>query len=429
MPRGGPDGGDGGPGGSVWIVADPQLRDLSSFARRVHFKAGVGRHGQGGRKDGGSGADTEIPVPLGTQVWVERALVADVVRSGQRVLVAKGGQGGRGNQRFVSAVRQAPKFAELGEEGESRWLELTLKLMADVGLAGLPNAGKSSLLRRVSNARPKVAEYPFTTVQPLLGVVEVPGEEATFILADVPGLLEGASSGVGLGHEFLAHLERCHLLLHVVDATGYYDAPPAENFRTIMRELDAHTPELGRKPQVVVLNKVDVVDQATLQSRMASLRELVAELRSQGHPAYRWELHGEMVPLERMVWPVSAVTGEGLGPLLRWVGSLVSEVRGDEVSPGAVGVAAEGEEEGGHVLYQPAGVYLLSFRVRREADHFVVEGEAVERLVRRFDLENDQAVRYVAERLERLGVYDALRERGAAAGDEVYIGEYEFEYQ
>ncbi len=266
MPRGGPDGGDGGRGGDVLFVADPQLRDLQTFTFKIHFKAGSGQAGQGARKHGANGETVIVPVPLGTQIMSdegetgeESELIADLVRPGQEVLVARGGAGGHGNTRFVNSVRQAPKFAELGEEGESLWLRLSLKLMADAGLAGLPNAGKSSLLRRLSNAKPKVAAYPFTTVEPMLGVVDWSGEGDMFTLADVPGLLEGASEGVGLGHEFLAHLERCRLLLHVVDLTGYYDTEPLEGFRTILEELDAHAASLAEKPQVVLLNKIDAV--------------------------------------------------------------------------------------------------------------------------------------------------------------------------
>jgi len=212
VPRGGPDGGDGGRGGDVVLVGDPQLRDLQPFTYKVHFKAGPGQAGQGARQHGANGETVVVSVPLGTQVWAEEELVADVVHRGQQIPVARGGAGGRGNARFVNSVRQAPKFAELGELGESLWLRLSLKLMADAGLAGLPNAGKSSLLRRLSNAKPKVAAYPFTTVEPMLGVVDWSDEGDLFTLADVPGLLEGASEGVGLGYEFLAHLERCQLI-------------------------------------------------------------------------------------------------------------------------------------------------------------------------------------------------------------------------
>lgn len=449
VPRGGPDGGDGGPGGSVYLVGDPQMRDLSPFVRRVHFACEAGRHGEGARRDGAAGEDLLIPVPLGTVIRRDGELVSDVTQPRQRVLVAEGGRGGLGNTHFVSATRQAPHFAERGDEGGASWLDLTLKLMADVGLSGLPNAGKSSLLRRLSNARPKVADYPFTTVQPLLGVVNVPGDEdLVFTLADVPGLLEGASEGTGLGHEFLAHLERCHLLLHVVDATGYYGAQPKDNFRTILTELDAHTPALGRAPQLVVLNKVDAIDLETRARRVREFLDLVQDLRSEHHPAYSWTVAEEMPPPEQMVWEVSAVTGEGVAALVRYVGFLVAARRQAEgVAPqasqngfltedGFLGDAfpvggARGSittQEGVHTVYRPAGLGDEAFTVRREDDHYVVEGEGVERLVKRYDLENDQAVRYLGRRLDRMGVHEALRKAGAAAGDDVHIAGFVFEF-
>ncbi len=439
VPRGGPDGGDGGPGGSVYLVGDPQMRDLSPFVRRVHFKSEVGTHGEGSRRDGAAGVDLEIPVPLGTVVWHDGEVISDVTRPEQKVLVATGGRGGLGNVHFVSATRQAPHFAERGDEGEALWLDLTLKLMADVGLAGLPNAGKSSLLRRLSNARPKVADYPFTTLEPLLGVVEVPGDEdLVFTLADVPGLLEGASEGVGLGHEFLAHLERCHLLLHVVDATGYYGADPEDNFRTILSELDAHTPALGRTPQVVVLNKVDAIDAATRERRVRCFHDLVQGLRAAGHPAYSWMVAEETPPPERMVWEVSAATGEGLAALVRYVGFLVAARRESEQPPGwpvpegalpSLHAPTDPEAQvGAHMVYRPAGLAQEGFSVHREDNHFVVEGEAVERMVKRYDLENDQAIRYLGRKLDRMGVHGALRQSGAAAGDEVHIAGFVFEF-
>jgi len=438
VPRGGPDGGDGGPGGSIYVVGDPQMRDLSPFVRRVHFKSEGGTHGEGSRRDGAAGADLEIPVPLGTVIRHDGEVISDVTRPGQKVLVAKGGRGGLGNVHFVSATRQAPHFAERGDEGESLWLDLTLKLMADVGLAGLPNAGKSSLLRRLSNARPKVADYPFTTLEPLLGVVEVPGDEdLVFTVADVPGLLEGASAGVGLGHEFLAHLERCHLLLHVVDATGYYGADPENNFRTILSELDAHTPALGRAPQMVVLNKVDAIDLATRGQRVRRFHELVQELCVAGHPAYSWTVAEEAPQPEQMVWEVSAATGEGLAALVRYVGYLVAARRESERSvrratedplPSPRGPDAADVPAGAHIVYRPAGLAQEDFSVHREDDHFVVEGVAVERMVKRYDLENDQAVRYLGRRLDRMGINGALRQAGASAGDEVHIAGFVFEF-
>ncbi len=442
VPRGGPDGGDGGPGGDVYVVADPQLRDLGPFMRKVHFKAQAGRHGQGSRKDGAAGPSLEIPVPLGTVVYRDDVLIADLTRTGQRALVAAGGQGGRGNTHFVTSSRQTPRFSERGDEGESVWLDLSLKLMADVGLAGMPNAGKSSLLKRLSNAQPKVANYPFTTVEPLLGVVEVPGGELTFTLADVPGLLEGAAEGVGLGHEFLAHLERCHLLLHVVDVTGYYGADPVENFRTILTELGAHAPALGSTPEIVVLNKVDAIDASTRAERRVAFYREVEELRAAGHPAFCWQ-RGEGPPsTDRMIWEVSAATGEGLAELVVWVGSLVSARRAEEMASLDAAPTDEGsrvragliapwpsvEEGRSHMVYRPTGIDQEEFDVEREDDHFVVQGVAVERLVRRYDLENDQAVRYLGERLDRAGVYGALRQAGAEPGDEVHIAGFVFEF-
>ena len=472
VPRGGPDGGDGGRGGDVILVADPQPRDLQLFTYRVHFKAQSGQPGHGARKHGANGEDVIVPVPLGTQVWalperggeeeqadgaeiedgleqgdggaaggaaqVQGEFLADMVRPGQQVLVARGGVGGRGNARFVNSVRQAPKFAELGEGSESRWLRLSLKLIADAGLAGLPNAGKSSLLRRLSNAKPKVAAYPFTTVEPMLGVVDWSGQGDVFTLADVPGLLEGASEGVGLGHEFLAHLERCRFLLHVVDVTGYYGSESLAGFRTILDELDAHASSLAGKPQVVVLNKIDAVPAAVLDEQRALLTAEVERLRKQGHPAFSYLL-GEDAPLARQcVWPVSAVTGAGVEELLHWIGPLFQQLRG----PGEI-LAAEPEGAGqypeplegavgpsGHVTYRPRGVGEGAFVVTHDDEHgFVVRGEAVRRLVSRFDLDNEEANRYLAEKLDRLGVYSALRARGAQPGDEVDIEGYTFEFQ
>ncbi len=435
VPRGGPDGGDGGPGGDVWLHADPQVRDLRHLARHPHHRAERGVHGQGAQKSGARGGDCRIAVPVGTQVWQEGRLLTDLVRAGEKVRVMAGGEGGRGNARFVTATRQAPKFAELGEEGASGWLLLTLKLMADAGLAGLPNAGKSLLLRRLSNAKPKVASYPFTTVEPLLGVVEVPGTEMSFTLADVPGLLEGAALGTGLGHEFLAHLERCHLILHMVDLSGYYGDDPLDNFRTILAELEAHASSLAAKPQIVLLNKIDVLSAEDVARRVKGFRSEVESLRSAGHPAFSFRLGEELPPEASLIWTVSAATGEGLSDLVRFVGRVVQSLRvgqgkeaeGRAPAPGTD--AQLGERSGsGHVLFRPRPHSGPAFAVRRESGVFVVEGEAVSRLVRKTDFANDEAVKYLDERLERLGVDDALAEMGAEPGDEVRIDGHTFEY-
>jgi GTPase len=256
VPKGGPDGGDGGRGGDVVLVADPALRDLSTLRRIRSVEAGKGGSGRGSRKHGADGDDVEIRVPLGTQVLdADERLVADLTSPDARVVVARGGSGGRGNARFATPTRQTPRFAETGLPGEEADLALRLKLVVDAALAGLPNAGKSSLLRRISNAKPKVADYPFTTIEPVLGTVEGP-DARQLTVADVPGLIEGAADGAGLGHEFLAHLERARLLLHVIDAS---DGDPEERFHTIDRELSAYGAALDERLQVVVLNKIDLL--------------------------------------------------------------------------------------------------------------------------------------------------------------------------
>jgi GTPase len=256
VPKGGPDGGDGGPGGDVVLLADPNLRDLSAFRAKRRFKAGSGEPGRGALKHGATGETVEIRVPVGTQVLDEDAqLIADLAAPNARIVVARGGIPGRGNKRFASPTRRTPRFAETGLPGEEATLELRLKLLADAALVGLPNAGKSSLLTRISNARPKVAEYPFTTLAPVLGTVDAPDGTRQLTVADVPGLIEGASEGVGLGHEFLAHLERANLLLHVIDAS---EDDAAERFATIDAELAAYGAGLEKRPQAVVLNKIDL---------------------------------------------------------------------------------------------------------------------------------------------------------------------------
>jgi GTP-binding protein len=292
-----------------------------------------------------------------------------------------------------------------------------------------------------------VAAYPFTTVEPMLGVVDWSGEGDSFILADVPGLLEGANLGVGLGHEFLSHLERCQLLLHAVDLTGYYGAEPLDGFRIILGELDAHGLDLGKKPQVVLLNKTDAVPADVVAEQTAVFRAEVARLRSDGHPAFSGRAGEEEIPVERLVWPVSAMTGAGLRALLRWVGPLLRDLSAAQSAlqlrefatfPAMTGrapgtsdetFAIEEEEEGDHVTYRPSGVAARTFTVLREGEAFVVEGRAIRRLVSRFDLTDEEAIRYLGERLDRLGVYAALRAQGAQPGDDVEIEGHTFEFQ
>src|SRR5207302_1081911 len=265
VPKGGPDGGDGGRGGDVVLVCDDSLRDLERFRRSSHFKAGRGGHGQGSLRHGRDGDALEISVPRGTEARVEaEGTVHDLVRPGQRAVAARGGPGGRGNKRFAGPTHQTPRFAERGLPGEEAWVDLRLKVLADVGLVGLPNAGKSSLLRRLTRARPKVADYPFTTLEPALGTLEE--DDRQLVIADIPGLIEGASAGAGLGDEFLAHIERTRLLVHVLDLNPIDGSDPVVNHTVVERELELHEPRLAALPRVLALSKADLVDEATREA-------------------------------------------------------------------------------------------------------------------------------------------------------------------
>src|SRR6478609_4797369 len=257
VPRGGPDGGDGGHGGDVVLVCDPSRRDLGALKGSKHFRAQRGRHGEGSNRHGARGEDREIPVPPGTQASAVDGSYIDLVAAGQRAVVARGGRGGHGNKRFANSTRQAPRFAEKGSGGEADWIELQLKLLADVGLVGLPNAGKSSLLSRLTRATPKVADYPFTTLEPVLGTLE--NDDRQIVIADIPGLIEGASDGAGLGHDFLAHVERTRLLVHVLDLAPLDGSDPVANWQTIEHELAAHDPRLASLPRLLALSKADLV--------------------------------------------------------------------------------------------------------------------------------------------------------------------------
>jgi GTP-binding protein len=266
VPRGGPSGGDGGHGGSIYIVASPHTNTLINYRFHPEFDAERGRHGMGSNRTGHDGADLTLDVPIGTLVYEKhedpdepRTLIADLAEEGQRVLVAKGGRGGRGNARFVSSTNRAPRRVEPGEEGEQKFLRLEMKLLADVGLVGFPNAGKSTLIARISAARPKIADYPFTTLTPNLGVVRL-GDDRSFVVADVPGLIEGAHRGLGLGHQFLRHLERTKVLVHIVDVSGASGRDPVSDLETVRRELEMFQPALAAKPQIVAANKLDAVD-------------------------------------------------------------------------------------------------------------------------------------------------------------------------
>jgi GTP-binding protein len=402
VPRGGPDGGDGGRGADVVLVADPSLRDLQSFRRRSHFKAARGGHGEGSNRHGASPAALEVRVPPGTTVVdSERGARWDLTRPGQRARVARGGLGGRGNRQFATPTRQAPRFAERGLEGEEAWLELRLRLLADAGLVGLPNAGKSSLLGRITRAHPKVADYPFTTIDPVLGTLEA--DDRQLVLADIPGLIEGASEGAGLGHEFLAHVERTRLLVHVLDLAPLDGSDPVENHATVERELGRHGAGLAMLPRILALSKADLVPEPEADAAAAEWRERL----------------GDGV-LDVVV--TSAATGRGLDELRR---ALIEHVPAEDAADAPAGGVAPDEPEAEHRVYRPGEE---GFTVERGPDGtFRVTGTRVERLIARHDVDNDEALAYVEDRLRALGVIRALEAAGFEPGDDVEIGGVVFE--
>jgi GTPase len=399
VPKGGPDGGDGGRGGDVVVTADPSLRDLASLRRGSHVRAGRGRHGQGKQRHGARGDDALLRVAPGTEITGLGGERFDLTDPGQRAVVAHGGSGGHGNKRFASSTRQAPRFAERGLGGESGWIELRLRLLADAGLVGLPNAGKSSLLARMTRAAPKVAEYPFTTVEPVLGTLE--SDDRQLVLADIPGLIEGAAQGAGLGHEFLAHVERCLLLVHVVDVAG---DDPSAGYETVRSELGAHGGHLVDLPQLVVLSKRDLLPDEEVERRLGEWRD---------------RLGGSVLG----VLAVSAATGAGIDELPRAILDAVppETARRPDAKRGTSHDLFEAE----HRTYTPAGVG--GFAVEREDGAFRVTGRGIEVLVARHDLSNDEALAYLEHRLREIGVVKALHDEGFEPGDEVRIGEHVFD--
>lgn len=376
--KGGPDGGDGGRGGDVWLEADPNVASLLAFRDHPHRRAGHATHGQGRGRHGASGADLVVGVPPGTVVTgPDGTLLADLVGAGDRYQAGRGGRGGRGNGRFLSNRRRAPSFAEQGEPGEERWLDLELKLAADVALVGFPNVGKSTLISVISAARPKIADYPFTTLVPNLGVVRHGGAE--WVVADIPGLIEGASEGRGLGHEFLRHVERARALVLLVDLAADDGRPPAEQEAVLAEELRRHRAELAARPRLVVGTKADVAVAAWDGPR------------------------------------ISAVTREGITPLLGAMAELVARGRAGE------------PRRPGFVVHRPEAEGVVVERGPR--GDFVVRGRPAERAVAVNDLTNAEALAFVQDRLRRLGVDRALARAGAREGDVVHVGGFTFEYQ
>lgn len=408
VPKGGPDGGDGGHGGDVVVVADAQLSSLIDYRYKHHFRAERGTHGKGAKRHGSDGADLILKVPLGTVVRELDAQtqkpvceLADLTQPGERVIVAPGGRGGLGNTHFVTSVRRAPAFAEKGEPALEHWIELEMKLMADAALVGMPSVGKSSIIARISAARPKVADYPFTTLVPNLGVARAANGQS-FVAADVPGLIEGASEGKGLGYQFLRHIERTALILHVVDITGGYEARDVvEDYKTINAELSAYAEELSRRPQIVVANKCD------LPGYEDEIDRLRAAAEADGHEFFA----------------VSAATGGGLDELVTRVAAQVAELR-EELA------AAEPEHDLTEKWERDRQRRDSAIRIsREERNAWRVTGGSIERMVVQTDWENEDAVAYLQHRFSRCGLDDKLRRAGAVTGDEIRILGFAFDYE
>jgi Obg family GTPase CgtA len=402
VPRGGPNGGDGGRGGSIVLETDPHLSTLLEFRPGKVYRAARGGDGASGNQYGKDGGDLVLKVPVGTQVQDAETgeVLADLVHYPQTEVLAAGGRGGKGNSHFVSSVQQAPKFAEKGEPGEEKRVRLELKLLADVGLLGFPNVGKSTLLARVSAAKPKIADYPFTTLVPNLGVVRV-SEESNFVMADIPGLIENASEGAGLGIQFLKHLERTRLLVHLVDVSGMTGRDPLEDYRIINRELAAFSQDLAALPQVIALSRMDLVsDRSTLEPYVRFFEE-------QG----------------LKVFPFSSVTGENVEALVLHLWGLLEKMpaRGAAPADGPVVITAHsrrgGEEDPRKVTIE-----------RDESGVLVVAGKGIERVVAMTDMENEIAVRRFQRQLERWGIFNKLKAAGAVEGDTVRIRDIEFDY-
>ena len=378
--RGGPDGGDGGNGGDIWLVADHNVASLLAFRDYPHRKAQSGKHGSGKRRHGANGSSELVNVPVGTLVKDSAgSVLADLSSSGAKWLAAAGGRGGKGNTRFLSNRRRAPSFAEQGEHGEEQWLNLELKLLADVALVGFPNVGKSTLISRVSAAKPKIADYPFTTLVPNLGVVKG-GEEFEMVIADIPGLIEGAADGKGLGHQFLRHVERARVLAILLDLAPYDGRDADSQLEILLRELENYKPELLERPRLLISSKADVAAQDALEGSLK----------------------------------VSAVTGEGVQEMKYKLELLVKEAREAEI---------KNSEE--IVIHRPPP---KGISVSREGNIFTVKGRQAERAVALNDLTNIEALEYIQVTLERIGVNKALRRAGIRQGDYVQIGELQFDY-
>ena len=423
VPKGGPDGGDGGHGGNVVVEADASLSSLIEYRFKHHFKAERGTHGKGSRMHGATGEDLVLKVPVGTVVreYFEESketgeLIADLTHDGERVTVAEGGMGGRGNIHFVTPTRRAPAFAELGEPSQERWIELEMKLMADAALVGMPSAGKSSLIAKMSAARPKIADYPFTTLVPNLGVAR--SGDYSFVVADIPGLIEGAHEGRGLGHEFLRHIERTALIVHVVDLTGDYEGrDPLEDYDIINRELALYADELAARPRIVVANKIDVPGAEEVADRLAE-RVREDSIAAAGGDEFAPS------PVDPKLYRISALTGEGVDGLKAAIATKVHELREE------LRALSEADVQYEHVWEHKREERDKQFKVvPLGGGVFRVEGPQVERMVVQTDWENEEAIAFLQHRLKRLGVEKALEKAGAVDGDEIRIVGRAFEFE
>ncbi|WP_067932986.1 GTPase ObgE [Alicyclobacillus kakegawensis] len=399
VPLGGPAGGDGGNGGNVVLMVDEGLRTLMDFRYQRHFKAARGENGRNKNRHGQSAEDLVVKVPPGTVVYDGDTgeFLGDLVHHGQRLCVARGGRGGRGNTRFAHAGNSAPEIAEKGEPGQERWLRLELKVLADVGLVGYPSVGKSTLLSAVSAARPKIGDYPFTTLSPELGVVEAP-DGRSFVMADLPGLIEGAHEGKGLGHDFLRHIERTRVLVHVIDMAAVDGRDPIQDYQVINEQLYKHDARLARRPQLVAANKMDLPE---AEEHLQAFRD-----------AYP----------DQVVYPISGATRSGLAELLTAVADALEQA--EAVDAAALPQAEDTDPEKKVYRYEPKH----PFRIYREGSAFVVESEELEKLVRMTNFEQYDAVKRFQRILKRRGVDDALRQRGAKEGDVIRIADMEFDF-
>ncbi len=393
-PQGGPDGGDGGRGGDIVMIVDRNMNTLLDFRYKKKFKAEKGGDGQDSNKFGRNAENVFVKVPTGTLVFDDESgeLLADLVEEGQKAVVAKGGRGGRGNARFPNSVNRAPTFAEHGEPGEERMLRLELKLLADVGLVGYPSVGKSSLIATVSAARPDIAAYHFTTLTPVLGIIKI-DDQTNFVMADIPGLIEGAHEGKGLGYEFLRHIERTRLIIHVLDVSGMEGRDPLEDYRKINTELAAYNERLAGRPQIVAANKMDLPD------------------ARENYPAIAAALQAE----GREVFPISAATGEGVKLLIQRAAELLATLPKEDVETAPIFVPTEDQKD--------------IFTIRRDdSGAFIVEGKNIEKLVAMTRFSDEESLRRFQNILRRNGIEQALRERGVKEGDTVRIREMEFDF-